>query len=475
MEVKKYDYVVLGAGLAGLSFAWKVSKEGKKVLLLEKENTVGGLSRTISKNGFLMDFCAHRFHTSNKELMDTILSLKGVSMKKHLKKSRIYMFGKYLKYPFQLPNLFRAMPFNKVVTCGFDYVLTLFRSKFSKLKVISYKDWFVSQYGEKLYQIMCYPYTSKIWHIDPKFISSDWADSRFGGQNLMKLLKKSIIKLVTFDFSKYDLSDDSLAPDGGEFFYPSKGIQELPDGFARGIKENNGEIECCIEIKSVNTKKKIVTFVKNNNIDSVSYKNLISTIPLTDYYWLQDKRNLSIEKNLVGLKYMDIVFVYVFLKKKRVSNDHWIYFPDKDIPFNRAVEFSNWSDKMVSKGKTCVCFDITCYEGDVIWNKSDKVLSTECIESADRINYFNRDDVIGTYVKKVKYAYPVYDLSYKKNLDKVVKYLEDSNVSLLGRSGIFKYNNADNSIEMAFHLAENYLSNTKNKSLNDYKIKKISL
>lgn len=67
--MKQYDYVVLGAGVAGLAFAWYMGARGKTVLVLEKEATAGGLARTLDVNGFRMDFCGHRFHTNNPDLL----------------------------------------------------------------------------------------------------------------------------------------------------------------------------------------------------------------------------------------------------------------------------------------------------------------------------------------------------------------------------------------------------------------------
>jgi hypothetical protein len=75
----------------------------------------------------------------------------------------------------------------------------------------------------------------------------------------------------------------------------------------------------------------------------------------------------------------------------------------------------------------------------------------------------------------LEYAYPFYDLAYKRKLDAVVNFLETDDCYLLGRTGIFRYNNADNSIEMGFELADNFVKNKPNKSIYDYKIKHISL
>ena len=475
---KKYDFIVLGAGLAGLSFAKRISENGYSVLLLEKETEVGGLSRTINHDGFYLDFCAHRFHTNNKALLNEILELDGFSMKKQMKKSRIYMFDKYLKYPFQLQNLLRAMPFTKCISCSFSFAINLIKKSFQdKSKIRSYKDWFVYFYGRSLYEVMCRPYTSKVWRTDPSLISADWAEERFQGEKIIYLIKRVFTKLLTFDFSSYSIEDEEHIPDGGYFYYPDKGIQELSDALARTSRSHNADICTDITIDRIERNSKTLFFSDNKTrtTKTVTYANLISTIPLNVFYDLQDHKDAVIEKDINNLVYMNIIFVFAFLDKDKISNDHWLYFPDNKILFNRGVEFSNWTPEMCPKGKTSVCFDITCYNDSDIWRSSDEEIATTVLNDADRIDYIKKSDVTSYHVYRLKYAYPFYDLDYKKKLDNVVRFFERDGCHLLGRTGMFRYNNADNSMEMGFALAENFLENKKNPSIYDYQIKHISL
>ena len=474
--MRSFDFVVLGGGVSALGFAKRMSAHGHSVLVLEKEDVVGGLSRSLRHEGFFLDFCAHRFHTNNRELLREILALPGLTMTRHVKKSRIYMFGKYLKYPFELQNLLRAMPVKDSVMAGLSFGWNLLSRRFRRPTLASYKDWFVHLYGRRLYRIMCRPYTSKIWHTDPASISADWAEQRFQGENLKRLLKRILKKLLALDFTSYNLEDDSLAPDGGPFYYPRRGIQELPDALADAAMQNGAVIETGVTPTAVSVADQTVTYLREGTACTVSYGHLISTIPLHAFYDLQDRRSSEVEQALAGLTYMDIIFVYVFLDTPRLSNDHWLYFPDPDVIFNRAVEFSNWSPDMCPAGKTSVCFDITVFEGeqDSLWSASDPELAARVLHDAERVGYLRPSDVFGTYVFRVKHAYPFYDLSYKAKLDAVVHFLEDAHVSLLGRTGMFQYNNSDNSIEMGFLLADKFLSGRGSTSIYEAKVKALS-
>lgn len=471
-----YDFIILGGGVSGLGFAKRVSDKGKSVLVLEKEDVVGGLSRSLHHEGYYLDFCAHRFHTKNKQLLDELMNLEGLKWHTHVKKSRIFMFGKYLKYPFEIEQLLRAMPLSKSIPAVFSFGwTTLTRRWKDKSKNRSYKDWFLYLYGPKLYEVMCLPYTSKIWHVDPGELSADWADQRFQTEDLKKLMARAIKKVLSLNFTSYSLEDDELAPDGGMFYYPERGIQEMADAMARAVEKNGGKIACGARIQSVSRQDRSVGYFHRGNAEVATYGTMISTIPLHAMYELQEKKDADVEQALGSLKYMDIAFVYLFADKPRISNDHWLYYPDKEIIYNRAVEFSNWSEKMCPKGKTSVCFDITTFPGDEVDRMSDDALAERVISDVERIGYLKRSEIDSHLVVRVPYAYPFYDLDYKEKLQRIAAHLEDDHAFLLGRTGVFRYNNSDNSIEMGFELADNLVGEGEKKSIVDYKIKQVSL
>ena len=197
-------------------------------------------------------------------------------------------------------------------------------------------------------------------------------------------------------------------------------------------------------------------------------KSIISTIPLHDCYDYVDRDEKEVKESLDSLKYMDIIFVYLLLNKEQVSNDHWLYFPDEDIIFNRSVEFKSWSRKMTPEGKTALCLDITCFEGDDTWNKSNQSLLKECIESSVKVGLIEESEVFDSLVIRVEDAYPFYDLDYKSKLLKIV------NFHCLGRTGIFRYNNSDGSIEMGIQLAKKLIADESDATALDYEVKEIS-
>ena len=182
-EIEAFEYVVLGGGVSGLGFAKRVAEHGKSVLVLEKEPVVGGLSRSIHYKDFYLDFCAHRFHTNNKALLKEVLELPGLHMERHIKKSRNFMFGKWIKYPFEVQDLLRAMPFSKSIPAGFSFLWNMVKKRFKKKEDLrSFEDWFVYIYGYKLYEVMAKQYTDQIWEQLNQYIKD------FGTQHKYKFI-----------------------------------------------------------------------------------------------------------------------------------------------------------------------------------------------------------------------------------------------------------------------------------------------
>lgn len=476
-----YDVVILGAGMAGLAAAYKLSQHGKSVLVLEKEAEVGGLSRTLQIGEFQFDYCAHRFHTPDPKLLKEVKEVMAENFTSHIQKSRIFMFGKYLKYPFELQNLLRGMPPVQAFLCGIDFLWNTIKRKLGyKLPTNNYRDWFITFFGKRLYRVMCEPYTRKIWGMDPGLISSDWANQRFQGANLAKLIKKVFQKLLRMDFSSYNLEDEELAPDGGKFYYPIVGgIQAMPERFKTLTEEKHGHVVTSVTITHVDPKAKAVTFTLGGHTHTIHAKeSIISTVPLQVYLKLtKEPIPEKVQKAAEGLRYMDIVFVMLFINKPHISNDTWLYYPDRSIACNRAVEFKNWSKTMAPADRTSLCLDITVTpENTHFWTMGDKELIAKCAKDCEDTGLCKASEVYDGKVIRVPFAYPVYDLDYREKLTTLVEYIEkDEGIYCLGRTGIFRYQNSDGSIDSAFELSKRLLDpNEKQKSIFRYSMEGVS-
>src|SRR5689334_10181821 len=92
--------VVIGAGPAGLTAAYELCKAGISSVVLEKDEVVGGISRTANYKGYLFDIGGHRFFTKVKAvdaMWREVLTEETFVRRRRL--SRIYYNNKFFYYP----------------------------------------------------------------------------------------------------------------------------------------------------------------------------------------------------------------------------------------------------------------------------------------------------------------------------------------------------------------------------------------
>jgi protoporphyrinogen oxidase len=188
------DVAIIGAGPAGLTAAYLLSKSGYKVTVIEKDSHyVGGISRTVEHNGFRFDIGGHRFFSKSKEVVDLWNEILPDDFIQRPRMSRIYYEGKFYSYPLRAFEALWNLGIFRSTLCMMSYVKA---KVFPKKDVRSFQDWVVNQFGHKLYSIFFKTYTEKVWGMPCDEMSADWAAQRIKGLSLgaavMDGLKRSL-------------------------------------------------------------------------------------------------------------------------------------------------------------------------------------------------------------------------------------------------------------------------------------------
>lgn len=441
----RYDVVIVGAGLAGLSTAYTLLKHNKniRVAVIERDNVVGGLSKTIRLGkGFYGDTGPHRFHTKIPEVLNYVKDL--VPLQDKIRISHIYMNGKMFKYPLEGVNVAALMPPHITAEIFFDYLKALVSKARSSDR--NFEEWVVSRFGRKIFDIYFGPYTEKVWGIPCSEISADWADQRIKLLNL----KEAIIGML----NKRSTAREKIV---SRFYYPQTGgIGSISHALTEMIEHMGGKLILNAKVNAITTigKRLEVAFTQNSKPRNISTRYVVSTMPLSHLPQVVDSHNNEIDSAASNLRFRALLFVYLLIKKDHITNDHWIYFPQKDALFNRISESKNFCEALVPRGKTVICAEITCNLGDDIWNLEPRILCKEVVERLESIGLIQKDLVIGTYVHREREAYPLYKINYKRYLNKIMDFVMDlEGILPLGRGGLFRYNNMDHSIMMGIIAA----------------------
>ena len=425
--------IVLGAGLAGLSAAYELSRRGNEVVVLEKCHQPGGLAATVRHNGFAYDLGPHRFHTRDHRILNFVSGLPGVELMELQRVSRIRLLDRYFDYPLALGNVLSEMPLHRGAGMLLSFFGEKIRGLFLKRDQETFEGWVQSRFGTGLYQLYLAPYNRKLWGIEPSELSADWASQRITVPSLAGLVKETIAP-----------SRETVRSLVSTFHYPRGGIGEISLALAREIEKAGGKIfyrSEPLQIRKANGKWDVTL-----DDGEICCDQLVNTIPVGRYTrLLGDILPPGVHEAAESLQFRALVFLTVLLNGDPEPADHWIYTSEDRYLFNRLSISRNFDDA----GPSQVIFEFSCQKGDSMWNSSESSLLESTIPGAEHLGLFSRNMVVGSMISRKAEAYPVYRLGYGKSTACVLDALEALPGSVTcGRQGLFRYNNMDHSLEM---------------------------
>lgn len=450
--------IVLGAGPTGLAAAWELAERGIVVEVHEKEGVVGGMSSSFERANCILDYGTHGFHRSNVEnqpIVDRMIELMGDDFITLRRRAAIHFQGRYFDYPLKAKDIFFGLnPFVSFL-CFVDFLATRARRRMNiGGSEHNFEDWVTNRFGRRLYDIYFGPYTQKVWGIPPNRLTLNWAAQRIPSLSLWAVLKKAILGRGQRDES----DEHSHSPYRDLFYYTEKGAKLMWEKIADRVEELGGVIRLNSRATAINCDRDMVRSVSVESASNPSRAYcdwLISTIPITKMAeMLQPRPSRDFLAKVRTLKYRAMVVLFVVVKKERVSPYQWVYYSSDDIFFNRFSEFKNLTPKLMPEGRTALCLETTCFEGDEIWNAPEEKVYNECIKSLEKLGLVKKDEVETHFLVRLPYAYPIADLDYEKNFPHILGYLSGySNLLSAGRQGSFAYLNMDQSMEEGFRAA----------------------
>jgi protoporphyrinogen oxidase len=450
--------VVLGGGPTGLAAAWDLARAGIGVEVLEKEHVVGGMSSSFERAGCILDYGTHGFHRSNlenQEIVDRMVELMGDDFIRLTRKAAIHFQGKYFDYPLRAKDIFFGLnPFVAFV-CFVDFIATRVRRRAHiGGSEGNFEDWVVNRFGRRLYDIYFGPYTQKVWGIPPSRLTLSWAAQRIPSLSLWAVLKKALLGQGQRDES----DEHSHSPYRDIFFYTERGARLMWEKLADRVRELGGVVRLDTEVTGIDCDRDMVRSVNvraGGSPSKVYCDWLISTIPITKMAgMLKPAPSIEFLQKVRTLKYRAMVVMYIIVRKNQVSPYQWVYYSSDDIFFNRYSEFKNLTPKLMPQGKTVLCLETTCFEGDEVWNAPEEKVYTECMRGLERLGLVRKSEVEDHFLVKLPYAYPIADLEYERHFPDVLEYLRGySNMLSVGRQGSFAYLNMDQSMEEGFRAA----------------------
>jgi protoporphyrinogen oxidase len=448
--------LIIGGGPAGLTASYQLSKADVESIVLEKDQTLGGLSRTVDYKNYYFDIGGHRFFTKIKEVENIWKEVLGDDFLRCKRLSRIYYNQKFFYYPLRV---FNAL-FGLGIWNSFRVLASYLYVKFIPEKQEdTFEQWVSNRFGKRLFKIFFKTYTEKVWGISCNEIRAEWAAQRIKGLSLLTALRNAMIKPNNRTKNKNNLIKTLI----DEFFYPKLGPGMMWNAVADNIKNNGSRVWLGAEVEGVRWSQNRVEALEvrqGDELNVVSGTDFISSMPIREAI---QKFKPAVPKKVLeaasDLKYRDFLTVALIINKRDIFPDNWIYIHDSNVKVGRIQNFKNWSPYMVpNQDKTCLGLEYFCFEGDALWDMPDDQLIELGKSELETLGFVNPVDVEDGAIVRMPKAYPIYDSTYQDSLKVIRQFLDGiKNFQLIGRNGLHKYNNQDHSMLTAIKAAENVL------------------
>ncbi|MDX6394583.1 MAG: hypothetical protein QOJ73_5646 [Streptosporangiaceae bacterium] len=448
--------VVVGAGPAGLTAAYELTRRGLSCVVLEADDVVGGISRTVERDGWRFDIGGHRFFTKVSRVERfwwEILGQEDFLLRPRM--SRIFYDGKFFDYPLRAVNALRNLGLLESMLCVLSYLRARLRPPADQS---TFEGWVSARFGWRLYRIFFKSYTEKLWGIPADQIQADWAAQRI--KNLS--LGAAIINALSPKRGQTDVT--SLIE---EFRYPKYGPGMMWEVATTKVIEAGAEVRMSTSVEQIRAAGNgglAVTAAGPGGLRrEITCRDLISSMPLAHLVAaLGSGVPSEVKAAAAGLRYRDFLTVALVVDQKFSFPDNWIYIHAPQVKVGRVQNFGSWSPYLVKDGRTCLGLEFFVHEGDEMWNSSDEDLITLGTSEIEWLGLVARGAVQSGYVVRMPKAYPVYDTEYAANVEVIRKYLEADWPSIypVGRNGMHRYNNQDHSMLTAMLTVENIAEGT---------------
>lgn len=453
MNKSDENVLILGAGPAGLACSLELGKNHVDVTVVEKEQTVGGLCRTVCRDGNYFDIGGHRFFTKNNEIKDLWNEVLKGDVLDVSRRSRILFHGKYFEYPLNLFNVIGNLGLFDSLRCFLSYIRVLINRSHSDN---TFEGWITNRFGRRLYDVFFRTYTEKVWGMPCSEISSDWAKQRISGMSMKRAIADAVCR------SK-NVRTRSLAKN---FIYPTYGPGLFCEKLKLLTQKLGARYMLGYDVVSIRHDGCRVTEVLARNRDDVKTfkaENIFSSIPITELIEkLDPKPSENVMDAARALNYRSFIVVNILLDEPDIFKDNWIYVHDSDVKLARVQNYKNWSHFMVKDPrKTTLGLEYFVSEGDELWMRSDEDMIGLALGEAEHLGILDRTRFLDGFVVKVGKVYPVYQEGYLHNIAVIRKFLEGiENLQVMGRCGMFRYDNSDHALLSGIFAARNMLGHS---------------
>ncbi len=451
-------HLIVGAGPAGLSAGLHL--DDADFLVADKHGRAGGLCRSILRDGFTFDYAGHIFFTNDKYVDSLFRDVLKDNFHEQARESWVHLYDSYQRYPFQ-GNLY-GLPVEVVKECLMGVIEASARgggpAEGGKANgdghspAPNFLEWSRLTFGEGITRHFMEPYNFKVWGIDPARMSSDWIAGRVLTPSLDEVIEGSLRR------GKGELGPNS------RFGYPLRGGCEMfVSGLANRVKGRGGAFATHRTLVSVDPARRRATFRVEGpgsgpgRLETIGYGTLFPSLPLPDLIAAIGAAPDAVRAAAAGLPTTAVVCVNLGINREKVTEKHWIYYPEgqDNFLFQRIFVQSNASPFNAPPGHSGLTFEISHSKYKPLPVRGKRALVDACVAGLKRTDLWREgDEVVFEQVLGMPHAYIPFTPERQANLDIINDYLHGLGIYPIGRFGEWKYLNQDGAILSARRVVE---------------------
>ena len=385
------NIAILGGGFSGIAAAYKLSKENKEVIILEKEKNLGGIASSYFVDDFWIEKYYHHIFKTDFILLNLISEL-DLFKKIEWHKTKMGIFYKNKIYNFTSPLdllFFKPLSLKERIKFGMMVLKTSKEKDRNDLDKLNAEEWLVKKWGSNIYKIIFEPILKMKFGSSMDEISAAFINGRIKARSNSR------------SFTKEKLG------------YIDSGYKILLDSLESKLKERV-DIKKDAEIISINLNKEeyIIKFRQNKKIKTIKVNQIINTLPIPIYLKLFKNIPKEYKKDLNKIKYQKVICVLLSLNKK-LSDYYWINISSQEIPFGAIIEHTNFISPQKYKNQNLIYLVRYADNEDSYWPLSDKELFNKFFTNLKKIfSHLDESNINWYIVSKEAYATPIFTCNY---------------------------------------------------------------
>ena len=417
--------MIMGGGLAAISLAYCLQDEPSvtAIDILEKEDEPGGLCRSFIHDGITADIGPHIFFSKDKETLSFMLDMLGANKKELRRSNRIMHKGSLVQYPFE--NDLSKLSAEDCARCVEGFLHNPYRD-YAGDNMLQF---FLKTFGEGITNLYLRPYNEKIWKFDPTFMDTQMVERipRPADDDILRSAAGETVDGYTHQLY---------------FSYPKTGgAAALITAFVNKLN-HKVTIHTSCEVTSV---KKTNGGWQITAGDGVFEGDaLVSCIPVNILTQIYEGIDLRIASCGRGLRYNNIMIAAATVEEDRAGDNFAFMIADREVVFHRLSKLDFLGESYHRDGTTTYLMEYTYRDDDATKDWDDEKLQVAFAEGLQKIGFIQSPkEIVSFTLKRVPFAYVIYDLCHKQNMSSIRSYFREQGVFLNGRFGNFEYWNMD--------------------------------